>query len=53
MNAIFALGNRAAAEGLPDIFTVLQEQYGLRLVSEKVAVDTLVIDHIDRVPVEN
>jgi uncharacterized protein (TIGR03435 family) len=38
---------------LPDIFTVLQEQLGLKLVPEKVTVDTLVIDHADKVPTEN
>jgi uncharacterized protein (TIGR03435 family) len=39
--------------GLPDIFTVLQEKYGLKLVPEKVAIQTLVIDHVDRAPTEN
>jgi uncharacterized protein (TIGR03435 family) len=38
---------------LPDFFTALQEQLGLRLESQKVPVDFLVIDHIDRVPTEN
>jgi uncharacterized protein (TIGR03435 family) len=38
---------------LPDIFTVLQEKYGLKLVPEKITIDTLVIDHVDKVPTEN
>jgi uncharacterized protein (TIGR03435 family) len=32
----------------PTISTALQEQLGLRLASVKAAVDTLVIDHIER-----
>ena len=35
------------------IFTAIQEQLGLKLVSEKVPVDYLVIDHVDRVPTPN
>ena len=38
---------------LPDIFTVLQEQYGLKLVPEKITLDTLVIDHVEKIPTEN
>jgi uncharacterized protein (TIGR03435 family) len=38
---------------LPDIFTVLREKLGLKLVPEKVAIDTLVIDRVDKVPTEN
>lgn len=38
---------------LPDIFTAVQEQLGLKLEPQKVPVDFLVIDHVDRVPTEN
>jgi uncharacterized protein (TIGR03435 family) len=38
---------------LPSLFTALQESLGLRLESQKVPVDFLVIDHIDRQPTEN
>jgi uncharacterized protein (TIGR03435 family) len=36
----------------PSIFTVVQEQLGLRLESAKQSVETLVIDHVER-PAEN
>ena len=38
---------------LPDLFTALQEQLGLKLESQKVPVEALVIDHVDRIPTEN
>jgi uncharacterized protein (TIGR03435 family) len=38
---------------LPDLFTALQEQLGLKLEPQKVPVDFLVIDHVDKVPTEN
>jgi uncharacterized protein (TIGR03435 family) len=37
---------------LPDLFTAIQEQIGLKLVSQKVPVDFLVIDRIEK-PSEN
>ena len=38
---------------LPSIFTVVEEQLGLKLVSQKVPVDELMIDRVDRTPTEN
>ncbi len=38
---------------LPSIFTAVEEQFGLKLVSQTVPVETFVIDHVDRVPTEN
>jgi uncharacterized protein (TIGR03435 family) len=35
------------------IFAAISEQLGLRLVPQKGSVDMLVIDHVDRVPIEN
>jgi uncharacterized protein (TIGR03435 family) len=37
----------------PSLFTALQQQLGLQLVSRKVPFDVLVIDHVDRTPSEN
>lgn len=38
---------------LPSIFTALPQQLGLKLVSQKIPVKMLYIDHIDKVPTEN
>jgi uncharacterized protein (TIGR03435 family) len=38
---------------LPSFFTAIQDQLGLKLEPQKVSVETLVIDHVDRVPTEN
>jgi len=38
---------------LSSIFTAVQEQLGLTLQAQKVMVDALVIDHVERVPAEN
>ena len=38
---------------LPSLFTALQEQLGLKLESQKVPVDYLIIDHVERTPTEN
>jgi uncharacterized protein (TIGR03435 family) len=37
-----------SADAPPDLFTAIQEQLGLKLVSTKAPVDVLVIDHVER-----
>lgn len=51
MKAGAGAGDTGAETG-PDIFTAVQEQLGLRLVSAKGQVDTLVVDHAE-MPAEN
>jgi hypothetical protein len=38
---------------VPVLFTVVQEELGLRLTRQRGPVDTLVVDHIERVPTPN
>jgi uncharacterized protein (TIGR03435 family) len=38
---------------LPSFFTAVEEQLGLRLQSQKVAADTVVVDHADAQPTPN
>jgi uncharacterized protein (TIGR03435 family) len=38
---------------LPSLFTALPEQLGLKLEFQKVPVEMLVIDHVDKIPTEN
>jgi uncharacterized protein (TIGR03435 family) len=42
-----------AVDTVPSVFTALQETLGLRLKPEKVPTDIIVVDHLERVPVEN
>jgi uncharacterized protein (TIGR03435 family) len=37
----------------PTIYTALQEQLGLKLVAQKLPVEIIVIDHVEKVPTEN
>ncbi len=43
----------AGADPAPDIFEALEKQLGLKLTKSTISEDTLVIDHIEKVPTEN
>jgi uncharacterized protein (TIGR03435 family) len=45
-----AFGN---GEDRPSIFTAIREQLGFRLNSRKSLVEVIVIDHVDKMPIEN
>lgn len=45
--------NPSGRSDLADLFTAVQEQLGLKLDPQKVPVEYLVIDHVDRIPTEN
>jgi uncharacterized protein (TIGR03435 family) len=50
----FSLGGfDDASEPGPDMFSALEKQLGLKLVKSRAPLDVIVIDHIDRTPVEN
>jgi uncharacterized protein (TIGR03435 family) len=38
---------------LPTIFTALEEQVGLKLISKQVPIDIIVVDHVDPAPTDN
>jgi uncharacterized protein (TIGR03435 family) len=43
----------ADAEALPDVFSALPSQLGLKLESKKVPTEMIVVDHIEKTPTEN
>jgi uncharacterized protein (TIGR03435 family) len=43
----------SAPEPLPDIFSALQSQLGLKLEKQKVSVEILVVDHLEKTPTAN
>ena len=45
--------NETTDSSYPSVFTAVQEQLGLKLESQKVPVEMLVIDHLDKMPTEN
>ena len=45
--------NESTDSPLPSVFTALTEQLGLKLETQQVPVNMLVIDHVDREPTEN
>jgi len=45
--------NATDIDGVPSLFTALQETLGLRLQAQKTSVEILVVDRVDRSPTEN
>ena len=45
--------SESASDPAPDFFAAIEEQLGLKLESKRAPVEILVIDHADRVPIEN
>jgi uncharacterized protein (TIGR03435 family) len=43
----------SAPEPLPDIFSALQSQLGLKLERQKVSVEIVVVDHLEKIPAGN
>jgi uncharacterized protein (TIGR03435 family) len=46
-------GDGGASEPAPDMFEAIEKQLGLKLQKTKAPMDIIVIDHIDKTPVEN
>jgi uncharacterized protein (TIGR03435 family) len=49
----FAPDTAGADSTLPSIFTAIEEQLGLKLEAQKVPVEMLIIDHMDKAPTDN
>jgi uncharacterized protein (TIGR03435 family) len=45
--------DKVSADDPPSLFAALQETLGLRLLPQKVPVEIIVVDHVERVPIEN
>ena len=45
--------NPAEPSALPDLFSALQQQLGLQLVSRKLPFDVVVVESFDKTPIEN